>query len=92
MIKKILILGLAAIVFGLFPAVDNVRAEHSEMSSHFGMAKSSKARSWRFGPYATLDRANQVANYARKRGYKAGIYYGGCFECGTRAYYVDVWK
>ena len=91
MIQKFLILSLATIVFGLFPAVDNVRAEHSETTKHYRMAKSSKARSWRFGPYATLDRANQVANYARSRGYKAGIYYGGSIIYGTREYYVDVW-
>jgi hypothetical protein len=92
MIKKILILGLAAIVFGSFPVTGIVRAEGSGAAEYFKMAKSSKVRAWRFGPYATLGRANQVANYARSRGYKAGIYYGGCFTCGTREYFVDVWK
>jgi hypothetical protein len=89
MIQKILILGFAVIAFGLFPVAGLVRAEASE---HFRMAESLKIQTYRFGPYATLDRANQVANYARRRGYKAGIYYGGSLYSGTRVYYVDVWK
>lgn len=47
-------------------------------------------RASRFGPYATLRRANEVANYARRRGYKAKIIYG--YVEYTRAYYVDVWR
>lgn len=46
----------------------------------------------RFGPYATLRRANEVANYARRQGYKAKVIYGGSFVYGTRRYYVDVWR
>ncbi len=92
MIQKILIVGFIAIIFGLAPVSGVVRAEGSKSAGAFRLAESSKIRSWRFGPFATLGRANQVANYARSRGYKAGIYYGGCFECGSRAYFVDVWK
>ncbi len=91
MIKKILVLGIAAIVFGLFPVNGIVRAEDSKASEHFKMALS-QAQSWRFGPYATIDRANQVANYARSRGYQASIYYAGSLYSGTRTYYVDVWR
>ncbi len=47
-------------------------------------------RARRFGPYATLRRANEVANYTRRSGYKAKIIYG--YVDYTRAYYVDVWR
>ncbi len=45
----------------------------------------------RFGPYATLRRANEVANYARSKGYNAKVIYAGSIIYGTREYYVDVW-
>ena len=48
-------------------------------------------RAHRYGPYATLRRANEVANYARRNGYKAKIYYGGVYDT-SRTYYVDVWR
>jgi hypothetical protein len=47
-------------------------------------------RARRFGPYATLRRANEVANNARRYGYRAKIIYG--YVDYTRAYYVDVWR
>lgn len=45
----------------------------------------------RFGPYATLRRANEVAAYARSKGYRAKVIYAGSIIYGTREYYVDVW-
>ena len=90
--KKTLMSVLAAIIFGLFPVVDVVRAEGSAASERLTMMESSQTQSRRFGPYATVDRANQVANYARRLGYNAQVIYAGCFYCGTREYYVDVWK
>ena len=47
-------------------------------------------QSRRFGPYATLRRANEVANYARRLGYNAKIFYS--YVEYSRAYYVDVWQ
>jgi hypothetical protein len=49
------------------------------------------SQSRRFGPFATVDRANQVANYFRRMGYNASIHYAGSYLAGTREYYVDVW-
>jgi hypothetical protein len=43
----------------------------------------------RYGPFATLRRANEVAHYYRTLGFDAQIIYGGTFE--YREYYVDVW-
>ena len=58
--KKTLMSILAAIIFGLFPVVDVVRAEDSAASERLSMMESSQTQSRRFGPYATVDRANQV--------------------------------
>ena len=38
-----------------------------------------------FGPYATMRRANEVANYARSLGYSAVAFHNG------NGYYVRVW-
>lgn len=38
-----------------------------------------------FGPYATIRRANEVANYFRGLGYSAIVYHNG------DGYYVKVW-
>lgn len=85
MSKKILILVIALVLSGLFPLTIPVFAEIG--SADFS---SSLQRSRRFGPYATIRRANEVANTARRRGYKAKVIYG--WYMGTRMYYVDVWR
>jgi hypothetical protein len=50
-------------------------------------ALSAKARGVRYGPYATIRRANEVANSFRRQGYRARVIpihnLGG--------YFVDVW-
>ena len=91
MLRKIIRLGLTVFVFGLLLAGVPVRAEVFEASRSFAAAgKIAKAR--RFGPYATLRRANEVANYARSLGYNAKVIYGGSmYYYGSREYYVDVW-
>jgi hypothetical protein len=43
----------------------------------------------RFGPFATLRRANEVANYWRNQGYNAQVIYLGTVD--YREYAVDVW-
>ena len=66
----------------------SARAEvHSLFASSTSAVTMQQAR--RFGPYATLRRANEVANLARQRGYNAKIIYG--YVDYSRAYYVDVW-
>jgi hypothetical protein len=45
----------------------------------------------RYGPYATLRRANAVARYLRLRGYNARVVYLGSLALGTRRYAVNVW-
>jgi hypothetical protein len=91
MINKFLILGFAALVFGMFSLVTPVEAKSLAKSAAATVVKSKKVRSYRFGPYATLRRANEVANYARNLGYNAKVIYGGSIIYGTREYYVDVW-
>jgi hypothetical protein len=45
----------------------------------------------RYGPYATLRRANEVATLFRLRGYNARVGYRGSLYPGTRRYVVTVW-
>jgi hypothetical protein len=48
-----------------------------------------QVQSGRYVPYATIRRANEVANYFRSLGFDAQVIYGGTLDC--REYYVDVW-
>ncbi len=92
MIRKILILGFVVLMFGSSLPVLSARAEVRNAIGHSVMAESAKVQSRRLGPYPTLRRANEVANYARRQGYKAKVIYGGSLIYGTRKYYVDVWR
>jgi hypothetical protein len=86
MFKKLIMFGAVGLIaiapLASFPAVRG----GSDLS-----AASAVSRQRRFGPYATLRRANEVANYARRRGYRAKVIYGGSYIYNTRQYYVDVW-
>jgi hypothetical protein len=57
-------------------------------------ASNASTQSRRFGPYATIRRANEVAAYARSLGYNARVIYGGGLYSSSspRVYYVDVWR
>jgi hypothetical protein len=92
MFKKILSLGLLAIVIGFMPTVVPVQAKTSNSLGKVNAVETAKVAR-RFGPYATLRRANEVANYARRRGYRAKVIYGGSLYSysSPRVYYVDVW-
>lgn len=86
MFQKIFLAFFVAFVFGM--GIEIVPANVGFKGAY---AESVEARQRRFGPYATLRRANEVANYARRRGYRAKVIYGGSYIYGTRQYYVDVW-
>lgn len=92
MIKRVITIWLLAMVFGLFSTINPVQAKVAETNDRINTVENTQRRSRRFGPFATLRRANQVVRYARKRGYKAKVIYAGCLYCGTRKYYVDVWR
>jgi hypothetical protein len=85
MIRKITISVLMALVVGSSLAVVSARTEGRNCSTVTAI----QARSRRLGPYATIRRANEVANYYRSRGYNAKVIYGGTLD--SRVYYVDVW-
>jgi hypothetical protein len=55
------------------------------------LARSCQSAAGRYGPYATIDHANRVANYFRSLGYNASIIYNGSLYSGTRTYSVNVW-
>lgn len=50
-----------------------------------GQIELARAQDAVYGPYATMRRANEVANYARSLGYSAVAYHNG------DGYYVRVW-
>lgn len=89
MFQKFLMFGLVTLVFGMFSTAVPVQAKNSAVLAKAKAVKTNKVRSYRFGPYATLRRANEVANYARSLGYNAKIIYS--YYDYSRAYYVDVW-
>lgn len=91
MFQKFLMLGFMTLVFGLFSTAIPVEAKNSGSLVKAKVVKSTKIRAYRFGPYATLRRANEVANYARNLGYNAKVIYAGSYIYDTRSYYVDVW-
>ena len=80
---------LAALVSA--PAFAAPRASAGMQQPQNVLGPTALSQSRRFGPFATVDRANQVANYFRRMGYNASIHYAGSYLAGTREYYVDVW-
>lgn len=92
MFRKMLSLGLLALVIGFIPSVSAVKAETSKAFGNVEAVETT-ATARRFGPYATIRRANEVANYARRLGYRAKVIYGGGLysQSSPRVYYVDVW-
>lgn len=88
MIRKILL--TCFVIFGLlFAGISPAPAKIFGGSEYLTNANSLRIKSRRFGPYATLRRANEVANYARSLGYNAKVIYGSVDY--SRAYFVDVW-
>ncbi|MGH9754444.1 MAG: hypothetical protein ACREA2_16825 [Blastocatellia bacterium] len=78
---------IAGLSFTAVSARPEVRGESAPSTTAVAVQ-----RARRYGPYATLRRANEVANYARRSGYKAKVIYGGSLYSDTRRYYVDVWQ
>ena len=92
-IKNFLMICLVAMVFGSFSIINPVHAKVVDaFEKAYEIETTQRRNSRRFGPYVTIRRANEVVRYARKKGYKAKVIYAGCLYCGTRKYYVDVWR
>jgi len=62
MFWKIMISGLMALLVGSSLAVISARADSQDPSTTVELTQ---ARMRRYGPYATIRRANEVANYFR---------------------------
>jgi hypothetical protein len=88
MMQKVLLSALALTV-GLSVAAFPAPTAAEEVRERSRDGESARARRVRYGPYATIRRANEVANYYRRRGFNARVIYGGTLE--NRVYYVDVW-
>jgi hypothetical protein len=91
MVWKITISALAALAVSSSLAIVPALADVRDCSTAVPQAVmgAAQARSRRYGPFATIRRANEVANYFRRRGYNARVIYGGTLD--SRVYYVDVW-
>lgn len=79
MLRKSL-LSLALVVVPVFSA-----AALPVVAEPAGQVELARAQVAVFGPYATMRRANEVANYARSLGYSAVAFHNG------NGYYVRVW-
>ncbi len=90
MIRKLIALGFLAITLGLISMPTTAKAKSNYSFNNSSVSESAQ-KTRRFGPYATLRRANEVANYARRQGYRAKVIYAGSYIYGSRKYYVDVW-
>jgi hypothetical protein len=64
MFRKITLMFIIAFMYGMGGDLVSANTKVGEFHAE------SAARQRRFGPYATLRRANEVANYARRRGYR----------------------
>jgi hypothetical protein len=79
MVRKVLMSALAALAVGSSLAAVPTRAKASEMWDRSTDVELAQAEFFRLGPYATIRRANEVANYCRSFGYNvsAPYHYGG---------------
>jgi hypothetical protein len=85
MVRKVLMSALAALVLATSLVTVPVRAESGEMRPRSTALELAQVQPGRYGPYATIRRANEVANQFRRLGYNAQVIpvWG--------EYYVDVW-
>lgn len=91
-IKMRFLIASCSVILIALMALPNALARQSENGAFEPAAAATPVqRSRRYGPYATLRRANEVAYYFRRQGYRTKIYYGGSLYSDTRRYYVDVW-
>ena len=86
MARRIMISVFMVLVVGSSLALASARARVRDCSV---AGEPTQARKRRYGPYATIRRANEVANQYRRGGYNAQVIYAGTLE--FREYYVDVW-
>jgi hypothetical protein len=77
---------LLAIALGWFYDVVTAQAASRANPDRSTAGNMLQFQSGRYGPYATIRRANEVANYFRSFGLRAEVINGGNWE-----YYVDVW-
>jgi len=80
-LKPVVVVLAAAVSLADAPA----RGENRSAPLHAINIDPVRARNYVLGPYATIRRANEVANIARRRGYRAIVYHNG------NGWYVRVW-
>lgn len=85
MSRKLLFSAVAVLTFGSFLTTVPAHADVRKVEPHLMRAESAQAEVMIFGPYATIRRANEVANDFRSLGFSALVYHNG------NGYYVKVW-
>jgi len=85
MSRKLLLSAVAVLTFGMFLTAIPAHADLGKAEQHSLRAESAQVAVMIYGPYATMRRANEVANEARSLGFSAIAYHNG------DGYYVKVW-
>ncbi len=85
MSRKLLLSAVAVLTFGTVLAAGPAHADLGMGEQRLMRAESAQAMVMIYGPYATMRRANEVANEARNLGFSAIAYHNG------DGYYVKVW-
>jgi hypothetical protein len=84
-----LMFALVATAVASFHGVIPAQAASGALRDRSTDVELAQVQSGRYGPYATIRRANEVANYFRSLGFDAQVIYGGTLD--YREYYIDVW-
>jgi hypothetical protein len=85
MLCKALVPTMVALALAWSWPVSSAMVSADGIRARTGPATLAQLQRGRYGPYATVRRANEVANHFRSLGFKAQVYP----EQG--AYYVNVW-
>lgn len=75
MVRKVLMSALAALAVSSSLAAVPTRAEAGEVRDRSTDVELAQAEFFRLGPYATIRRANEVANYYRRLGFNVSAPY-----------------
>jgi hypothetical protein len=85
MSRKLLQSAVVALAVGAFLAIVPVHADAGSVGQRVTQAETAQAAAVIYGPFATMRRANEVANEFRSLGFSALAFHNG------DGYYVKVW-
>ena len=85
MSRKLLLSAVAVLTLGAFLSAVPAHADLGKAEQQSTPAELAQTAVMVYGPYATIRRANEVANEFRSLGFSALVYHNG------DGYYVKVW-